>query len=94
MGFHIDLQKLPAILQKNFFSENSINNSISRYTHTAVKGGKRQPRSGTQEVSKFYFKDAFVEERPNRNQQVKHINLTLSLKSLYIPICHAMQRTL
>ena len=67
MGFHIDLQKLSVILQKKLFPENIINNCISRNTHTSVKGGRRQPRSGSQEVFKFYFKDAFVEELPNRN---------------------------
>ena len=36
MRFHEDLQKLSVILQKNLFSENLVNNCISRYTQTAV----------------------------------------------------------
>ena len=62
MGFHNDLQKLSAILRKNLYPENLINNCISKYILTSVKGVKAQPPSAleSRERSKFFFKIPYL----------------------------------
>ena len=59
MGF-IKTMKNCLSFYNYLFPENLINNCISRYAQTAIKGGKTQPCSGIQEGSKFYFKTPFT----------------------------------
>ena len=62
MGFHTDLQKLSVTLRRNLFPENLINEYISKYIETVVKGRKTQPHSGVapQETPKFSFEIPYV----------------------------------
>lgn len=62
MGFHKEIQRRNVwhFSEESLRAENIANNyiCICIYAQTAVKGRKTQPRSGSQEVSKFCFKIA------------------------------------